>query len=99
MNLYVWRSEKLRGYLPGYIIVLARKKEEAINLARREFEDWLVKRYDYLFETKPGAIGYADDMETIKEYREEIEADLAREPTVYSSTTHERPVILIEGSA
>lgn len=87
MNLYQWRSELLREYARGFIIVHAETIEEARSKIKGKAFEWLKENKFYNFDNELGN----DDEELMKEYLETLDKDLAKDPEIMD-------VIFIKGS-
>lgn len=84
MRMFHWYSTWLKNYALGDIVVLALDVEEARQLVRERFNDWLREERSWLNPADE------DDAEYIDELWQRMEADLAKEPS-------EDRVLLIRG--
>jgi hypothetical protein len=90
--LFHWRgAEVLREYAPGHIFVEAQSIEEAREIVTRDFEAYLLDRYDWQFHDGKPVNEYAS--EELEVLRERLREDIASEPKVI-----EKGVVFVRGS-
>lgn len=78
MPLYLWRSDYLKNYGQGTIVVSAENVQAARELARTGFNRHFPERYSWLY--YDGQFLDEDSRQTFEEYRQRFEADIASEP-------------------
>jgi hypothetical protein len=82
--LFEWRSDMLRRYSQGFILVVAPTVEQARDIARQNLGALLRERYDYLYDYDGDQPLDDDSGAQLEEYRTTFEADIANEPTIRS---------------
>lgn len=78
MQIYRWWSEALKRYAVGDILVMADSIEAARELAKTEFEAYLLIAEERLF--KDGQPWDEDAAEELEKLRAKLAADIAQDP-------------------
>lgn len=88
-EFYSWRSDALKQYGSGWILVSAETVEEARARARLQFPEWLKQERSYLF----GPDGAPDELseDQFTELMTKLDTDLAADPHIHQC-------LFIEGS-